>query len=144
MPKTERIDPDNLEVGQIVTAWFLPSGFSGQGGRIISVDPDSVSLMSGTAQYLNEVTWDSVHHWTIELPYEASECLEYSDACVGQVDDWWSGGSRSWPRCSFHGERRIERYENSLERYAYSDVAPPGYYDSDEFYAHGQHWGDDY
>ena len=69
-------------------------------------------------------------------------CLEASDACEGPVEMWYSGGvnGRSWPRCRFHGERRLERFENSIERYADSDVAPDWFDPANA----GERWDDDY
>jgi hypothetical protein len=71
-----------------------------------------------------------------------AHCLEESDACRGPVALWHSGGSggRSWPRCTFHGERRLERFENSMERYADSDLAPDWFDPADA----GERWDDDY
>lgn len=69
------------------------------------------------------------------------DCLEASEDCDGPIALWYSGGlnGRSWPRCTFHGERRLERFENSMERYADSDVAPDWF---DPSYA-GERWDDD-
>lgn len=71
---------------------------------------------------------------------EPLECLESGPDCRGKVDMWTTDGLRYWPRCDFHGERRLERYENSIERYANSDVAPSWF---DPSYA-GERWNDDY
>lgn len=73
---------------------------------------------------------------------EPLECLESGPHCSGPVEYWHSGGSygRSWPRCTFHGERRLDRYENSMERYAHSDVVPDWFDPS----IVGERWGDDY
>ena len=52
-------------------------------------------------------------------------CLNENEECQGPVE-WWSTGDaiKTWPRCTFHGEKREEQYWNSMERYANSDVAP--------------------
>jgi hypothetical protein len=134
------IDPDLLEVGQDVTAWYLPTGSHGQGGVVHKVGQDAAVLLSGTAGILNVIPWDEVHHWTIELPYGPEDCLERGPDCEGQVGDWYTSGPRSWPRCDFHGNRRMDAYENSMERYADSDVVPSWF---DPSYA-GEHWDDDY
>lgn len=56
-----------------------------------------------------------------------------SDACVNSPSENCSGsveyrsvpgGSSVVARCEHHFDQRMERYENSLERYADSDVAP--------------------
>lgn len=60
---------------------------------------------------------------------DASECLNYGDDCSGPVEYHTTGRSmRAWPRCAHHADQRHESYENSIERYADSDVAP-GWFD---------------
>lgn len=52
-------------------------------------------------------------------------CLEEGDDCKGPVEFHTTGRShQAWPRCEHHQKGREDRYENSLERYADSDVAP--------------------
>lgn len=73
---------------------------------------------------------------------EVLECLEEggSTPCEGPVGMHTTGDSlKAWPRCDAHQERREERYENSSERYARSDV-PPSWFDPT--YA-GERWDDD-
>jgi len=71
----------------------------------------------------------------------ASNCLEYGEDCNGSVEFHTVGSSlRAWPRCEFHAEKRWERYENSIERYADSDVAPDWF---DASIA-GESWTEDY
>lgn len=75
----------------------------------------------------------------------AEDCLEYQDGdngCEGEVGYHSTGGSdyRSWPRCTKHQEARMERRENSIEKYADSDI-PPSWFDPADA---GEHWGDDY
>ena len=55
----------------------------------------------------------------------AEKCLNQNDECQGSVE-WRSTGDalKSWPRCTFHGEKREEQYWSSMERYANSDFAP--------------------
>lgn len=68
-------------------------------------------------------------------------CLEESDECQGPVDYWTTGSSlKAWPRCDYHGMRRQERYENSIEKYADSDV-PPAWFDPADA---GERWDEDY
>ena len=58
------------------------------------------------------------------------ECLEDHDGkCQGEVN-WHTTGSRlkAFPRCDWHQDRRQHNYENSMERYADSDV-PPAWFD---------------
>lgn len=68
------------------------------------------------------------------------ECLDLSNECRGDVTMWTTDGLKYWPRCEFHGERRLARYENSIERYANSDVAPSWFDPTDA----GERWDDDY
>ncbi len=61
---------------------------------------------------------------------EPLECLEDHDGkCQGEVN-WHTTGSRlkAFPRCDWHQERRLDNYENSMEKYADSDV-PPAWFD---------------
>lgn len=68
-------------------------------------------------------------------------CLNQSEDCAGPVklylrpSDW-----TSWPRCEFHQDKREQQRENSMERYADSDVEPDWF---DPSYA-GERWDDDY
>lgn len=62
------------------------------------------------------------------------------NTCRGPVEYHTLDGLRSWPRCTAHFERRLNRYENSLERYANSDVAPSWFDPA----AAGERWDDDY
>ena len=69
------------------------------------------------------------------------DCLNYGDDCRGPVrfhmrpSDW-----KSFARCDHHQAQREQDRENSMERYADSDVAP-GWFDPS--YA-GERWDDDY
>lgn len=72
-----------------------------------------------------------------------ARCLNENDDCNGPVELRWPGyGHRSWPRCEFHGEERIERHNdpNSVARYADSDCVPEWF---DPAYA-GERWEADY
>lgn len=75
------------------------------------------------------------------MPLNPEECLEFGDDCRGPVEyhlrpsDW-----KSFPRCDYHQERRLERRENSLEKYADSDVAPDWFDPADA----GERWFEDY
>ena len=69
----------------------------------------------------------------------ASECMEFgSGDCAGEVG-WHSldpGMTKAFPRCDYHWGVRLDRRENSIEKYANSDVAP-GWFDPS--YA-GEEW----
>jgi len=65
-------------------------------------------------------------------------CLEDRDenTCVGEVEYFSLDGLRAWPRCPFHFDQRLERRENSIERYADSD-SPPSWFREDNI---GEEW----
>lgn len=67
-------------------------------------------------------------------------CLEHGSDCSGRVEYCAVPGGNAFPRCSYHFEQRLDRYENSIERYADSDVAPDWF---DPTYC-GERWDDDY
>lgn len=72
-------------------------------------------------------------------PQEPLECLDDHDGkCRGLVEyhSLDPGRYRAFPRCDFHWDRRLRRRENSIERYADSDVAPSWF---DPSYA-GESW----
>lgn len=71
------------------------------------------------------------------------ECIDDigQGECRGEVEYFSPDGRGSAPpRCQYHIEQRMERYENSIERYAHSDVAPAWF---DPTLA-GERWDDDY
>jgi hypothetical protein len=64
-------------------------------------------------------------------------CLNQDELCQGPVDYWFTGGRlKGFPRCDYHGMKRQDQYENSMEKYADSDVAPDWF---DPSYA-GETW----
>jgi hypothetical protein len=68
---------------------------------------------------------------------DEARCLESGDDCAGPVGYHTVGrATRAWPRCEHHAALRQDRYENSIERYADSDVAPSWF---DPSYA-GESW----
>lgn len=68
------------------------------------------------------------------------ECLNSNyDNCGGEVSYRAVPGGTVWPRCEVHFEQRMDRYENSMERYANSDVLPAWF---DPSYA-GESWDDE-
>ena len=71
------------------------------------------------------------------------ECMDNrgEGTCRGVVEQCTLDGIKYWPRCDVHFELRLKRYEESeTERYAHSDVAPPGFDPADA----GERWDDDY
>lgn len=60
---------------------------------------------------------------------DVPECLDdHGEAdCEGPVEfhSIDPGRERAWPRCEKHWEVRLDRWQNSIERYATSDVPPP-------------------
>ena len=75
----------------------------------------------------------------------ADECLEYHDGdngCQGPVGYHWNGdpAGKTWPRCTNHQDRRERARDNSIEKYANSDVAPAWFDPADA----GERWDDDY
>lgn len=61
---------------------------------------------------------------------EELECMNANEDCEGVVE-WHSidpGRARAFPRCEAHWRSRLAARENSMERYADSDV-PPSWFD---------------
>lgn len=70
----------------------------------------------------------------------SEKCVdEYRGDCDGEVGWGWTG-YRDMPLCSRHWERRYSNYEDSIARFADSDVPPEWF---DPAYA-GERWEDDY
>lgn len=69
-------------------------------------------------------------------------CIEQSSKCAGPVEPRWPGyGERNFMRCEFHGERRVEREREAIERYGNPDSpCPPAGFDPT--YA-GERWDDE-
>ena len=63
-----------------------------------------------------------------------------STPCEGVVEYRSLDGLKFWPRCDLHFDIRLEDYENSIEKYANSDVAPSWFDPADA----GERWEDDY
>ena len=74
---------------------------------------------------------------------EHLQCLEHSVHCQGKVRYRvaLSGTGRSFPRCDFHWERRLESQAEIDRKYAPNSDVPPA--DFDPTYA-GENWGEDY
>lgn len=75
-------------------------------------------------------------------PLKAEDCLNYDpDECQGPVEYFSvDGRGGAFPRCQHHIEKRVEQYENSMEKYAHSDVAPDWFDPMDA----GERWDEDY
>jgi len=69
-------------------------------------------------------------------------CLDASPAnsCSGDVEYHSIDGLRAWPRCEKHFDLRLDRYEDIMEKYAQSDVAPSWFDPADA----GERWDYDY
>lgn len=72
-------------------------------------------------------------------------CLDFrpgTSSCYGIVGYHWNGdpAGKTWPRCEQHQRAREEARENSVEKYANSDVAPSWFDPADA----GERWDDDY
>lgn len=134
----ERIARDEATVGREITVNYMPDGESGAGGVVTARDETAITIVGGTAKVERVIPWAEVHHLTVEVPYPAEDCLEYDpDECEGPVELRWPGsGHASWPRCEFHGDRRVERAEDSIERWA-DCVLPPSWFDPS---AIGESW----
>lgn len=65
-------------------------------------------------------------------------CIEHSDECRGPVayHSVDPGRATAVERCDHHWQQRLDRRENSIERYENSDVPPPWF---DPGYA-GEEW----
>ena len=89
-----------------------------------------------TNRYGNEIDPASMDH---------ADCVDFGrSSCVGDVEfhslSFTLTESSAFPRCEKHWGERLDRAENSMERYADSDVAPAWF---DPTYA-GERWSDDY
>jgi hypothetical protein len=67
------------------------------------------------------------------------ECLDGPEGCHGPVEPRSLDGLKWWPRCEAHWDRRLERYEGSIEQEAQSPL-PPAWFDPT---AAGERWDED-
>ena len=84
-----------------------------------------------------------VYMETTTLPADACIDAPYGlggGECRGTVEYRAVPGGSAVARCEGHFERRMERWENSIEREALSDLAPSWF---DPSYA-GERWDEDY
>ena len=76
------------------------------------------------------------------------ECMQKGDDCKGAVEYRMplSGSGKSFPRCDFHWEKRLEVQDEINEKYAPdSDVPPVGFNASwGGVNEYGERWDDDY
>lgn len=121
------------------------AGSCGQGGRITDFDGDSVTITNplGTTFRFEHA---DIHRIELEhddgTPLLDDDCLDKSADCEGGVSYWNPGhGFRSWPRCDYHGRKRIERNADpySMAAYGNSDVVPDWF---DPTMA-GERWNED-
>ncbi len=70
-----------------------------------------------------------------------NRCLDdrEENTCRGPVEFHTIDGLSSWPRCDHHFDERLKRSENSMERYANSDVIPSWFSPEDA----GESWFED-
>lgn len=70
------------------------------------------------------------------------DCLDHSAECGGEVEfrQPLSATGKSFPRCEFHWERRLDKQEEINQRYPDSPVAPA---DFDPTYA-GESWDEEW
>jgi hypothetical protein len=71
-------------------------------------------------------------------------CIDFNeeDPCKGPIEfhSVDPGRAEAFPRCEKHWAKRLERRENSIEKYENSDVVPAWF---DPTYA-GERWEEDY
>ena len=73
---------------------------------------------------------------------EPTECLEHGPDCKGKVEYHITPNRtdmKAFPRCEYHWAKRLDDYENSMEKYAESHVAPDWF---DPAYA-GESWDEE-
>jgi hypothetical protein len=127
----------DVKIGDNICVWY-GQGTSGQGGTLKTLGDDTITIDCPRG----EVSWPltDVHHLTVDRPLPAEDCLNHNEDCKGPVEMWTTGTSMAaWPRCTFHRDQRWASYENSLERFADSDVAPSDFDPADI----GECWEDD-
>jgi hypothetical protein len=134
------IESSEATIGRKITVWYGQHLDCGQGGVVVENTDDYIVIENPLGDRFR-FDWESFIELHAEVPYDADECLEYDpDKCSGSVEYRWTGGHQHWLRCEYHGDLRLEHYENSMAKYADSDVAPDWF---DPTYA-GERWDSDY
>lgn len=111
-------------------------GSWGQGGVVVEVTAETIVIRAPGDRVMS-FDLDGVTRLTVDEPLPADECVQFSDECTGPVEYRAVGQSMSGPpRCEHHLQVRLEQYESSMERYAYSDARPSWF---DPTYA-GENW----
>ena len=127
----------------VVLQFKEPPG-CGHGGTVEWCNGVAIRLRCGENKVAHTYWKTEIDHVTVEEYLDADECLNYGadgSECRGPVDYWHSGGmsGKSWPCCEKHGLQRLEEHENSIERYADSDVAPDWFDPANA----GERWSED-
>lgn len=139
-----KIQAEEIEyVGQRISLRFHEPIGCGRGGLFESMTPHEITIRCGEDGQggIQTFPFTNVKWIEVERAMPAEKCLDFSDQCQGPVDMRWPGeGHRSWPRCEYHNEQRIKAAEDSISKYANSDLVPD-WFDPD--YA-GERWEDDY
>lgn len=135
-----KIEFDALEVGMLVG---FSKGGAGRRGVILALPRPGVAHMeSGTDKIRWIAHFGDYDRVVEEHPLAPEECISFHEGnCVGDVE--WRGApsGSAIERCEFHNAERWDQYQSSeTERYADSDVPPPGF---DPAYA-GERWDDEY
>jgi hypothetical protein len=134
--REQEVDLGELSADDPVTVWQRDG--TARIGTLAGLAGGKVQLR--TPSGIVEVPVPEVKRVTVLVGHRPEECLEYGTDCLGDVDLHWVGTStKAWPRCQFHAARRQQRYEDSIERYADSDV-PPDWFDPS---VAGERWNED-
>jgi hypothetical protein len=139
----ELADAENY-IGREVTAYSWENGYRrwGQGGILRALEPAVVLTWGNATHTFDRAKFEArTMRFAAEEALAADECIEFGPACQGAVDYFSPDGQGSAPpRCAYHREQRVKLHENSLGRYAYSDV-PPSWFNPT---IAGERWDDDY
>lgn len=126
MPRYSTLFLDGEALDREVTVWDLNTQgqrTTGQGGTVLQFDRESVTLHT---QFYGDMTFDrSKCSVEVEDRIPLTECIQYDpNVCDGEVD-YFSPRCLGGPlRCQVHVDHRMANYQNSSERYAYSDIPP--------------------
>lgn len=131
-------------IGEQVTVWCRNERghrTHGQGGKFVRIASSELCVVIETPFQGEQFYALADHEIVREVPFDLDECIQYQEeVCRGNVEHFSPDGRGSAPlRCEFHIEQRAKSYENSIERYAHSDVAPDWFDPS----AAGERWDED-